>query len=155
MKIKILLTLLISTISYAQISLNDMKSILKMDYDSFETFAMNKGFVFNKICKNDEECVNYGKGKGDKTKYITLYTKLSKSLYKKKVNYQTYNETEYLLIKKQMKEQGFRLLDSSTSQKNGQFFKLYQNKKYQVLIGIGKNNSDTVYDINILELSVP
>lgn len=155
MKIKIIVALFISTLCNAQITLNDMKSILKMDYDGFETFAMNKGFVFSQICKNDEECVNYVKGKGDYTKYITLYTKISKSLHKKKVNYQTYNKTEYLLIKKQIKEQGFRLLDASTSQKNGQFFKLYQNKNYQVLIGIGKNNSGTAYDINILELTVP
>mgnify|MGYP006213902427 FL=1 len=68
MKIKFLLLFFVSTISYAQITLNDMKTILKMDYDSFETFAMNRGYVFKEFCNGELKCVTYTKGLGDKTK---------------------------------------------------------------------------------------
>ena len=149
MKIKIILTLLISTISYAQISLNDMKNIIKMDFDSFETFAMNKGFSFGEICTGGEECVNYVKGRGEQTKYIILFTKII-DVYKKRVSYQTNSETEYLLIKKQMKEQGFSLLKTLPYEKKGVLFKYYKNKNYQITVGIGKNELNTsTYEINI------
>jgi hypothetical protein len=149
MKIKFLLVLFISTISYAQITLNDMKSIIKMDFDSFETFAMNKGFSFGEICTGGEECVNYVKGRGEQTKYITLFTKIIE-FYKKRVSYQTNSETEYLLIKKQMKEQGFSLLKTLPYEKKGILFKYYKNKNYQITVGIGKNELNTsTYEVNI------
>ena len=85
---KFLLVFFISTIGSAQITLNDMKTILKMDYDSFETFVMNKVFIFDSREKDDFESVSYDKGLGENTKYITLYTR-SFNNYIKKGNYKT------------------------------------------------------------------
>jgi hypothetical protein len=151
MKIKLILALLISTICNAQITLNEMKSIIKMDIDNFETFAMNKGFLFSNFCddKFDDECVNYTKGVGEKTKYITLYTKYN-NIYKKKVTYQTSIENEYLLFKKQMKEQGFSLFDKAEWQEKGVLFKYYKNKNYKLTLAIGKNEINSVdYEITL------
>lgn len=149
MKIKIILALLISTICNAQITLNDMKTILKMDYDSFETFAMNRGFSFSRFCEGEFKCVVYTKGLGEKTKYITLYTKQIE-VNGKSVTFQTNTETEYLLLKKQMKEQGFILFDTVEWQEKGVLFKHYKNKNYKLTIGVGKNEINTVtYEISL------
>jgi hypothetical protein len=152
MKIKIILALLFSTLCNAQISLNDMKTILKMDYDSFETFALNRGFLFSHFCddKFDDECVNYIKGVGKQTKYITLY-KYDTNFNKKNVTYQLSIESEYLLIKKQMKEQGFNLIDTKEWKEKGVLFKYYENKYYRLTIAVvGKDKTNTVdYEITL------
>jgi hypothetical protein len=156
MKIKFLLVCFVSTINYAQITLNDMKTIIKMDYDSFETFAMNKGFVFSSFCddKIDDECVSYSKGVGEKTKYITLYRKYidyyGKEVCRKKVTYQISLESEYLLFKKQMKEQGFSLVDSKEWEEKGVLFKYYENKYYKLNLAVSRyqvNSAD--YEITL------
>jgi hypothetical protein len=149
MKIKIILALLVSTLCNAQITLNDIKTILKMDYDNFETFAMNKGFSFSEFCENEFECVTYKKGYGEKTRFITLYSSHISS-NEKKVTYQTYSETEYLLYKKQMKEQGFNLFDTEEWQEKGVLFKYYKNKNYQLTLAVGKTKINSVnYEITI------
>jgi hypothetical protein len=151
MRIKIILALFISTLCNAQITLNDMKTILKMDYDSFETFAMNKGFLFSKFCddKFDDECVTYIKGVDKKTKYITLYKKDTK-FNRKNVTYQLSIESEYLLFKKQMKEQGFSLIDTKEWKEKGVLFKYYENKYYSLTIAVGRLNANSVdYEITL------
>ena len=150
---KIILALLISTLCNAQITLIDMKTIIKMDYDSFETFAMKKGFSFSNIQSDEQkkpyESVTYTKGLGKNTKYITLYSKFI-DFNKRSVIYQTNNETEYLLIKNQMKEQGFVLFDTEHFQERGVLFKTYKNKNYTLILGTGKNEINTVtYEISL------
>ncbi len=147
MKIKFLLMFFVSTISYAQITLNDMKTILKMDYDSFETFVMNKGFTFDNRRNDDLESITYVKGFGEKTKYISIYTKIRKN-YKKSVNYQTESEVEYLSIKKQMKEQGFYFFETYENNDNKTFTKAYRNKIYELRVHSIRNEFNTVtYEI--------
>ena len=149
MKIKFLLLFFVSTISYAQITLNDMKTILKMDYDSFETFAMNRGYVFKEFCNGELKCVTYTKGLGDKTKFITLYTKYYE-VNENSFTYQTSSEIEYLSIKKQMKELGFVLYDTDEWQEKGVLFKEYKNRNYKLTIAVGKNEINTVnYEISL------
>lgn len=149
MKIKFLLVFFISTLSNAQITLNDMKSIIKMNIDSYETFVMNKGFLFSNFCEDDFECFTYTKGVGEKTKYITLYTK-HYEITEKRVTYQTSSETEYLLFKKHMTEQGFKLFDTVEWPEKGVLFKYYKNKYYKLTIGIGKNEINSVdYEISL------
>jgi len=147
MKIKIILALLFSTLCNAQITLNDMKTILKMDYDSFETFVMNKGFIFYSREKDDFDSVFYTKGLGENTKYIALYTRRFNN-YLKRVNYQTGSEAEYLSIKKQMKEQGFYFFDTYESKDEKQFSKTYRNKIYELRVHSISNKYNTVtYEI--------
>ncbi len=150
MKINLILALLISTISYSQISLNEMKTILKMDYDSFETFVMNKGFVFNDRQNDNFDYVSYVKGYGKNTRYISLYTR-SLANYKKKVNYQTAIESEYLSLKKQMKEQGFYFFETFDNNENNDekvFAKIYRNKIYELRVHSIKSEDNIVtYEI--------
>jgi hypothetical protein len=149
MNIKFLLVFFVSTLSYAQITLNDMKTIIKMDSDSFETFAMNRGYVFSRFCDGELKCVVYTKGLGDKTKFITLYTKYY-GIDDNSFTYQTSSEIEYLSIKKQMKEQGFVLFDTVEWQEKGVLFKYYKNRNYKLTIGVGKNEINTVdYEISL------
>lgn len=150
MKFKFLLLFFISTINYAQITLNDMKTIIKMDFDSFETFAMKRGFSYQEIEETDAlEKVVYMKGRGEKTKYITLYKKYF-DFNKKNVVYQTDNQNEYLLFKKQLKEQGFSLFDTYQFEEKGVLFKKYRDKKYELTLATGKNETNTVtYEISL------
>jgi hypothetical protein len=150
MKIKFLLVFFASTISYAQIALNDMKTILKMDYDSFETFTMNKGFSFFKIDnENDCESVVYTKGVGEKTKYITLYKKYF-DFNRRAVTYRTNSHEEYLLIKQQLKQQGLSLYETFQDEAQGVLFKSYRDKKYELTLGTGKNELNSVsYEISL------
>ena len=139
--------MLISTFCNAQITLNDMKSILKMDYDSFETFVMNKGFIFDSRQKDDFESVSYVKGLGENKKYITLYKRMLNN-YKKSVNYQTPNESEYLSLKKQMKEQGFYFFETYENNDENVFTKIYRNKIYELRVYSIKNKYNNVtYEI--------
>ena len=41
----------------AQLTINDMKMILKMDLDKFETFALKRGYAFNKIIDDIRNCI--------------------------------------------------------------------------------------------------
>jgi hypothetical protein len=150
MKIKFLLVFFVSTISYAQITLNDMKTILKMDYDSFETFAMNKGFSFFKIDDEDgSNSIIYIKGQGEKTKYITFYKKYI-DFNRKMVSYRTQSQKEYLLVKQQLKEQGFSLYETFQYDAEGVLFKSYRDKKYELTLGTGKNELNSVtYEISL------
>lgn len=135
MKIKIILTLLISTICNAQITLNDMKTILNNDIDYFETFSLTKGYVFKEIIKKDKkDGIAYAKGVGKESKHLALYSSYFE-IGKKHIMYQTSRETDYLLIKKQLIEQGFKLIE--TYDYEGVLYKDYKNKLYYVTLRTG------------------
>jgi hypothetical protein len=153
MKLKIILVLLISTLCNAQITLNDLKTILKMDYDSFETFAMNKGYTYESVRKEMENekkfyGVFYKKGSNWDTKYIGLYTDYI-HLGKKHVFFQTSKENDYLLIKEQLKKQGFKLI--YTDEVEGTFLKEYHNSIYVLFLETKKDNLNRRYYIIALE----
>lgn len=135
MKIKFLLVFFISMISNAQITLNDMKTILNKDIDYIETFALSKGYSFKQIIKNDKkEGIAYAKGIEKDSKHLAFYSSMFE-IGKKQLTYQTGRETEYLLIKKQLIEQGFKLTD--TYDIEGVLYKEYKNKLYEVTLRTG------------------
>ena len=141
MKIKIILALLISTLCNAQITLNDMKTILNNDIDFFETFALNKGYVFNEIIKNDKkEGIAFSKGIEKDSKHLTLYSSYFK-IGNKAFHYQTSIESDYLIIKKQLIEQGFKLIE--TYDYEGVLYKEYKNKRYHITLRTGKASHNT------------
>ncbi len=142
MKIKIILALLISTLCNAQITLNDMKTILNNDIDYIETFALSKGYSFNKIIDYDEmEGIQYSKGVGKDSKHLTFYSSFYK-IGKKTFHYQTSRQNEYLLIKKQLIEQGFKLI--KTYDNEGVLYKEYKNKRYYILLRTGISQYPTL-----------
>lgn len=146
MKMKFLLVFFISTISSAQITLNEMKTILNKDIDYIETFALSRGYSFKEVVKDDiEEGVSYLKGVGKNTKYLDLYTKRFE-IGNKQLFYQTSTETDYLLIKKQLIEQGFKLTD--TYDIDGFLHKEYLNKLYKVRLRTG-GSEHAVYTVEV------
>jgi hypothetical protein len=135
MKIKFLLVLFISTLSYGQITLNEMKTILNKDIDYIETFALNRGYSFKEVIKDEnEEGVGYVKGVGKNTKHLSLSTN-SSEIGTKHIFYQTSIETDYLLIKKQLIEQGFKL--NKTYDIEGVLYKEYSNRVYKIRLMTG------------------
>lgn len=139
---------LFSCYANAQMSINEMKSILKMDLDKFETYALNKGYGFSNI-KDDEDTygITYVKGTASATKYITLYEKY---FYKDKcVTYQTEIKSEYLLIKKQLIESGFKLFSEQNIE--GSIVKKYKNNTHEVTLINGLNRGYDTYEITIVK----
>lgn len=137
---------LFSCYANAQMSMNEMKAILKMDLDKFETYALNRGYGFSNI-KDDENTygITYTKGNESATKFITLYEKYFDEY--KCLTYQTEIKSEYLLIKKQLIESGFKLF----SEKNfeGSIVKKYKNKTHTVTLINGLNRGNDTYEISI------
>jgi hypothetical protein len=131
-----LLMIFSSYLSFGQMTVSDMVKINSMDMDELESYSLGKGFTFHRI----EDNVNYKghvytKGKGDDTKYLTLYSEyFDKGKY---VSYQTSNSNELLKIKNQMKNIGFVLYNEKTFE--GALVKDYKNNKYNLRLISEKN----------------
>lgn len=150
MIIKFLLVFFISTISYAQITLNEMKTILNKDIDYIETFALSRGYSFKEIIKDDiEEGIGYVKGVGKETKHLAFYSS-SNANGGKVLFYQTGRETDYLLIKKQLIEQGFKL--TATYDNEGVLHKEYKNTLYKVRLRTGKADYPSLREFYTVEI---
>lgn len=93
----------------AQLTINDMKAILKMDLDKFETYAYNLGYEYKGFHKTERVYgITFKKGYGQDTKYISLYEKYFND--GKNLTYQLSNKNEYLNLKKQIELLNFRLV---------------------------------------------
>jgi hypothetical protein len=149
MKIKIILAFLVSTLCNAQITLNEMKTILNNDVDYLETFALTKGYFFNKIIDDDKmKGVKYTKGI-KKDNHLVLYSSYYK-IDKKVFTFQTSSQIDYLSIKKQLIEQEFKLIE--TYNDRGVLCKIYKNKQYCITLSTGKTKDFQLldfYGINI------
>ena len=137
---------LFSYYANAQMSINEMKAILKMDLDKFETYALNKGYGFSNI-KDDENTYGYTyiKVTESATKFITLYEKYFDE--HKCLIYQTEIKSEYLLIKKQLIESGFKLFFEKNFK--GSIVKKYTNNTHVVTLVNGLNRGYDTYEISI------
>jgi hypothetical protein len=149
MKINLILALLISTFCNAQITLNDMKTILNNDIDYLETFALNRGYVFDKfIDENKLEGIKYSK-RNEKNNQLVIYS----SYYdtgRKVFSFITSSQKDYLLIKKQLIEQGFKLNNNFNYE--GSLCKDYSNKKYILVLCTAKSKDfelSEFYCVNI------
>lgn len=130
----------------AQLTINDIKMILKMDLDKFETFALNRGYVFNDIKENDNVYgLTFKKGHGKDTKYISLYPKYFR--YSKTFTYQISNKSEFLNLKKQIEENGFKLLNMENFE--GALFKYYTNNSYKITLVTANKNGLEVFELTM------
>ncbi len=103
-----------------------------MNIDEFESYALGKGYTFDKFNNdNDSQSQSYKKGKGDTTKYISVKKVLSENY----VTYETSNSNEFLLIKNQMKKLGFIFVMEDSY--NGFLHKIYTNYKYGMKLVTG------------------
>ena len=112
----------------------------KMDMDTFDTYVSSKGYVFaGGIEVKNTNGVKYGfsLGKIDKTKalnWITLFD--IKNKYS--INYQTHNISEYLKIKNQIKQFGFKLTKSEVvpDEDTGSSFNGFMYRKGKSIVSI-------------------
>ena len=129
MKNIFLILLFIPLVSYGQISISDLIKVGKMDLESFEIYALEKGFRFNKI-ENDEEDNLYGLGMkkpdGQRTEYLTNYQKYYGDAARA-VNYQGPIQEKLVSIYKELKSLGFEMYDMSEYENDG---KTYFLKEY-------------------------
>ncbi|MFM7671613.1 MAG: hypothetical protein ACKO6Q_03330 [Bacteroidota bacterium] len=133
--------------SQAQLSLNEMFAVNKMDLDQFESFALRKGYSFNKIVEDENRYgLLFDKGVGVNTKFIKLYTRFYS--HGKAVNMQTYNTPEYLTFKGQLNAKAFKHISSDDFE--GSLAKKYAKGNWEILIYSGKDDDgDTYYEIQL------
>jgi hypothetical protein len=148
MKIFVFSFLIVSNVTFAQISLNEMKNILNLNADKFETFAMNKGFEYSES-KNTEnyESIAYTKGFGAQTQYIILYPRF---FGKRCITYQTCSKKSYLAIKTQLKEQNFTYLTTKRNEQTNWLHNEYMSKQYLLSLASGYlDANEVVYEITL------
>jgi hypothetical protein len=130
-------------------TLNELQNILKMNQSQFETYCLKNQFELQKYWDDDVSFgTEYTKGLGKKTKYLTLYDKFfSKG---KTLTYQTLDINEYLTIKEQAENAGFKIIDTYILD-NGYKYVDYSNSKYLFGTSSGKNSSsgNDCFDISI------
>ena len=126
MKKLILILLFIPLVAIGQnISVSNILKVAKMDRESFEIYAMDKGFVFHKV-EEDEHIKGLTMFKGGYGgEYLSNYSKFY--LYKHSTNYQTYNTKRLSSIYKELKTLGFKLVDSKGLENNSNGFQYEKN----------------------------
>ena len=137
MKKLLLLLLFIPLVSFGQISISDIIKVGKMDLESFEIYALEKGFRHNKIDKTEDSF--YGlemkKSDGIRTEYLTNYQKYGISNRRAAI-YQGPIQERLVSIYKELKSLGYEMHGMSESESNG---KTYFGKEYI------KNGYETIY----------
>ena len=126
----------------AQLSLNEMFAVYKMDLDKFESFALGKNYNFHEMKESDHTYgMTFVRGLGENTKYVTLYTRFFS--YGKAVNMQTGKTTEYLNFRSQLQSQGFK--PKSTENSDGSLKKIYIKGAWEVTTYSGNNDDGRPY----------
>lgn len=140
----------ISLYCNSQMTLNEMKNILKLDINKFETYTLNRGYSFSGVDESEYVSgVSYVIGKGSLTKYLTFYDKWATR--GKVVTYQTGDKNEYLNLKKQIEQEGFNLFKTETF--NGRIVKEYRNENFVLNIHSGQIDGIDVFEITLYFLS--
>jgi hypothetical protein len=150
MKIFLTSFILISSWSlFSQMTLTELQNILKLNQSQFETYCLRNQYELGKYWDDDVSFgTEYSKGIGKKTKYITLYDKFYDK--GKTLTYQTLDFNEYLTIKTQVENAGFKIIDTYILD-NGYKYVDYSNSKYLFGTSSGKNSSsgNDCFDISI------
>ena len=117
------------------ISVSNILKVAKMDRESFEIYAMDKGFVFNEFEEDEDfKGLRMFKGEYGSEEYLTNYSKYF--WYKHSANYQTANTKRLSSIYKELKTLGFKLVDSKGLENDSygfQYVKNYERGTKEVL----------------------
>ena len=122
--------------SFGQINPSEMFKIYEMDFDQFESYALNKGYEIDEpVNKDNLHGVSYVKGLGNNRYYISLYDVFV--VNEKAVDYQLKNSNEFLKFKTQLKNMGFKLYSTeNVTHENGEktLHNIYRNKIWEYSI---------------------
>ena len=137
--------------SFGQINPSEMFKIYEMNFDQFETYALNKGYEIDEPVNQDGlHGVRYVKGLGYNRSYISLYDVFV--FNRKTVDYQLKNSNQFLNFKTQLKNMGFRLYSSENyTGKDGDksLHNIYRNKIWEFSINSIQGG---YYEINLRKI---
>jgi hypothetical protein len=134
-------SLLLFSVAYGQVSIQELISVSKMDSEGFEIYAMNKGFSFHNLKNNENtEGIAMFNGKIGNERYLIWYSKYFNDKYAS--NYQTANTSELVELYKEIGSLGFKL---DSRQERGEFY----NKSYSR----GKEKLEIFIKTNWVEIS--
>jgi len=146
--------LITCSIAFGQkFTLQELTNLNKMDWDEFDSYVIAKGYEYNKT--EDLEFVeskSYGyKQKGEESPYFISKT-VAKNKNTKLVAYQTTNSQDYLLIKSQLKNSGFKF--AKTEARGQTILLIYMKGDIQLTLAtfkVQQNSGDTFagYEISI------
>jgi hypothetical protein len=112
MKLLLLIFSLSCSVALGQISIQELISVSKMDSESFEIYALKKGFNFYRL-KNDEHTKGIGMqqfiSEKEITRYLFCYSKFFDVRYHS--NYQTSQTNELQKLYQDLGLLGFKLVD--------------------------------------------
>lgn len=128
-----LLLISFSSVSFSQMTFNDIIKIYKMDMDQFEEYAIIRGYDFFEFIREDKRNgVSYTKGEGKETRYLNLCDIYLD--YGKTVQFQTGVSSEILRIKTEIKKYGYKLYDSYFLENKNTKVDGYRNGKFELSI---------------------
>lgn len=151
-----------STNSYSQsFSVKELENMSKYNWDTFDTFISNKGYIFNKNSSNDTfKSKVYAYAKNNISTYASSWIGLYKYVpeyeeVSSAVTWQTLNQKEYLIFKNQLKISGYIYIQEKVE--NEYTVLTYKKGKKQIVIYLGRskdygNNDITTYEINLENL---
>lgn len=120
-----------------------------MDKNNFDSFATNKGFVFiqnvntDYISRVEYELYYTPTDNKNVKKYLHFHTKYY-SPYKRSIFYTTKDKNEYLRIKNEIKQLGFKLFEPDKNFQNSQYFR-QDIGDFEIVI----TSRDVYYEINL------
>ncbi len=144
------------TVSAQTFTLTELVDLTTMDVDQFDTYATNKGFRY--LESQDEEqikgyryCYNQSKTSNWAEKYISLYL-IDYETPSRLITYQTSKSNDYLKIKNQVKQYGFKFVEAKNN--NGATFLEYKRHKLKLSLISYQNETlsgkiGTNYEISI------
>jgi len=160
----IIATVIISVSSFGQkFTLNELIKMNSMDWDNFDTYVTKKGYYYSGnektsyVQDNGKHMEYEYDGKICKGERYINKTQFTNGLYL--ISFQTYDKSDYISIKDQLKAAGFKYsnthnLDESISKNAVELIYYKGNMELDLISALEKNNggryaNNTFYEISI------
>lgn len=142
-----------SNFAYSQsFTVSELIKIHNYDLDGFDTYVTEKGY---KYYKNDDSEYALSSSyvyslKGSAEAFISTFQYKLKN--KKMVSFQTFDSKTYLLLKSEIKNLGFRYLNTETNK--GSTFLNYSKGNIEITLASSTQNNGTItsYEISVAKI---
>jgi hypothetical protein len=132
----LILLVFVCNIAFSQTTITQLINVAKMDSESFEIYAMNKGYRFYEyLDKEDAQGISMFQGEYGTEKYLIKYLEFFGK--KNSVNYQTANTNELSKLYIELDALGFKL--NWKGQRDENFVKEYTRGNESLNIFIKQN----------------
>jgi hypothetical protein len=152
----LLLCLISIRVSAQTFSLTELVNLTAMDVDQFDTFVTNKGFKYLESEDKDQiKSIEYCYNQSENSKWAEKYISHNYIFFTTTdiiITYQTSKSIDYLKIKSQVKQYGFKFV--KTVNENGATFLEYKRNKLKLSLISYQNETlsgkvATNYEISI------